>query len=468
MPHAGKSPEALAVYGKSLGTMGQHESSAVYFKKALKLQPMNHELRTDYSLALKLSGEFDSALEQIKRARASASWHPKAVFVEAELLMDSGLYEEAARLLADFETNADEKHKTPSNLAMAFTTRTRLAPKHIPAEEVLKGGMMYADHPEVPVRRRAMLWLSISVMLDKIGCYNDAMKAVTQSKSLANVPWNEEAHTKRMHDCTTSWTSDEAKHVKPASVDGSGIVFILGMPRSGSSLLEQMLACHPDVAGLGERNEVITAAGTIQQPSPGLLPMVTDLSSLTPDLCERLARQTLSVFDSMRPKGVRYVIDKQPFNFVNVPLLARLLPGCKILHTIRDPRDTALSYMTQWFSSPHGQANSLDTIARYYRDYRQMMDAWVRLESPGQRPEILDVHYERVVAEPESAIRDVLSFLGLAFDEAVLSHADSDRVVPTASRDQVRSKLYTSSVQRWRNYKRFMGPLEQHCGAYMD
>lgn len=467
IPHAGKSPETLAVYGRTLGTMGQHESSAHYFRKALTLQPMNHEWRTDYSLALKLSGNFDSALEQIRRARAASNWHPKAVFIEAELLMDAGKYKEAAQLLEMFESRAEPRHRTPANLAMVYTTRTRLAPKHLPAEDVLEGGLRFADHSDVPVRKRAMLWLSIGVMLDKLGRYDEAMSAVTKSKTLAGVPWDAAAHTQRMRACARAWTSDAARAIKPASVDGSGIVFILGMPRSGSSLLEQMLAQHPEVAGLGERNEVIAAAGSIQTPAPGLLPMVTNPGFLTPERLDRLARDTLRAYDAMRPKGVRYVIDKQPFNFVNVPLLARLLPGCKVIHTLRDPRDTALSYLMQWFTSSHGQANSFETLAQYSRDEREMMETWGAMSAPSDRPEMLDVRYEDVANQPEAEMRRVLEFLGLSFNKRVLQHAKSSRIVPTASRDQVRSELYTSSIGRWKNYERYMGPIVEHCAAQL-
>jgi tetratricopeptide (TPR) repeat protein len=467
MPFAGKISGTQAIYGKSLSSLGQHENSVPYLRRAVKLEPSDHELRIEFSLALKLAGEFDNALEQVKRARESGRWHPKAVFVEAELLMDSGLYQNATELLDAFESNADEKFRTPYNMAQLCTTRTRLVPNFIAAESVLDDAYAYADHMDVPTRQRAMLWFSISVMLDKVGKFDDAMAAIVRSKELNATRWNAKEHTERTRACIDAWTSASAGELPTARVDGSGIVFILGMPRSGSSLLEQMLSCHTDVVGLGERNEVISAADAIHTSKPWLLPMVTNLNQLTPKFCQQLAMQMADSYNSQRRGGVKYVIDKQPFNFVNVPLLARLLPGCRVLHTIRDPRDTAMSYFMQWFVGSHGQSNSLDSIGKYYRDYRQMMDAWSTLDAPKHCPELLDVHYESLVAEPENTIRGALDFLGLDFDPGVLNHTRSERVVPTASRDQVRSELYKSSIQRWKRYENYIAPIEQHAGKYI-
>ncbi len=468
MPHASKSPDALLTFARSLAALGQHENSVIYFRRAVKLEPSRHELRTDLALALKRAGDYNSALEQVRRARESDQWHPKAVIVEAELQMDAGNYQDAIDLLDAFEQNASDEQKSPINMAHLFTTRTRMVPKHIPAEQLIEGAHAYAEHESIPVRQRALVWFCIGSILDKLGRYDEAMEALATSKKLQGVPWDAAEHTNRIDACAQAWTSPDAAKIRPANIDGSSVVFILGMPRSGSSLLEQMLSRHPEIHALGERNDLISAAGAIQPPAPGQLPIVTDLSKLTPDLCRRAAAHTLQALNASRPAGVRYVIDKQPFNFVYVPLMARLLPGCRVLHTLRDPRDNAVSYYMQWFSGHHGQANSFDTIGRYYRDYRRFIDACARLQPPELRPEMLDVRYEHVVTEPERVMREVHDFLGLEYDPAVLDHTGTSRIVSTASRDQVKSALYTTSVERWKRYEKHLGPIAEHAGEYIE
>ena len=128
----------------------------------------------------------------------------------------------------------------------------------------------------------------------------------------------------------------------------------------------------------------------------------------------------------------------------------------------------ATTAIMQWFLSPHGQTNTFDDLGRYYRDYREMMDAWKALEAPTHRPEMFEVVYEQLVSEPERVLTEVAEFIGLKYDAQMLEHTQSDRVVNTASREQVRRSLYTTSVGRWKRYAEHLGPLIEHIGPYCN
>ncbi|GAB5497307.1 MAG: hypothetical protein Phyf2KO_23870 [Phycisphaerales bacterium] len=466
--HAERSLPTVVIYAQALAMLNQHERAARYYGLAVKLQPQNARLRTELALSLKHTGDPRAALDQIQQARKSEPWYPKSAMVEAEILIDLDRADEALDALDSFEREAPAEAKSAPSTAMLLITKSRLAPKYVAPDAILGELQKLAADSAVHPKQRSLLLARAGEMLDKLGRFDEAMDTIVESKKMRGLPWDAQAHTGRVRACVSAWTSDRAKELPASGVDGSPMVFILGMPRSGSSLLEQMLARHPAIQALGERNDVNFAAAAIQPPALGEKPMVTDVTMLTEEKCERCAQGIDKTIRSLRNSGTRFTLDKQPFNFVHVPLLARLLPGCRVLHTVRDPRDVAVSYCMQWFMEDHGQANSMETLGQYYRDYWSMMNEWERLSSPNQRPEMMQVRYERVVSDPEEVMREVLGFLGLEFDSSVLDHTQTDRTIVTASRDQVKEGLYTTSVNRWKRYEKHLAPFVEHVREFLE
>ncbi len=242
-------------------------------------------------------------------------------------------------------------------------------------------------------------------------------------------------------------------------------VFIAGMPRSGTTLTEQILHAHPQCAGIGEDSELITLLKTKTAlpdsadgaPWPYSLPEtrdealpLRDAAQLYVDYLERLA------------PGKRRVVNKAIYNpfFVGAILLA--FPKAKILHTLRNPLDTCLSAFTQNFignSQPYSY--DLAELGDYYRGYRTLMDFW-HARFPGR---ILDISYESVVEDIEGSAHRILDFLGLPWDESCLRFFEAERAVNTASVAQVRKPIYKSSVQRWKPYEKHLGPLIAALGG---
>jgi hypothetical protein len=224
-------------------------------------------------------------------------------------------------------------------------------------------------------------------------------------------------------------------------------VFILGMPRSGTTLVEQILASHPKVFGAGEVGEMGRLAASIETSSGLTFPdSVTAISG--DQLCE-LGADYVRGIRRLAPQAAR-ITDKMPANYLYAGLICLALPNARIIHTRRDLRDTALScYSILW---PLGQDHTYDLaeLGRYCRSYQALMDHWRSVLPQGA---MLEVQYEDVVADLETQARRIVAHCGLEWDDACLAFHRNERAVRTMSANQVRQPIYASSVGRWRAYE---------------
>jgi hypothetical protein len=233
-------------------------------------------------------------------------------------------------------------------------------------------------------------------------------------------------------------------------------VFIVGLPRSGTTLTEQVLSAHPEVHGAGELDLLTDMAtgtpdrlGSAEPAWPETAPLLsqTHIVGIAHDHLARLA--ALAPADAMR------VIDKQPLNFWHLGLVALALPGARVIHCTRDIRDNGLSIFVENFAADQRWATDLEDIAHYWRGYRRLMAHWRGVL--GDR--MIEVPYEDAIDDIESQARRWLGFLDLPWDDAVLAFHRSDRAVQTPSRWQVRQPIYRSSAGRWRRYAAELAPL---------
>ena len=232
-------------------------------------------------------------------------------------------------------------------------------------------------------------------------------------------------------------------------------VFIVGMPRSGTTLTEQIIASHGQVFGGGEL-EHIGAAARHHAGGPGKEGRLPEcLAELGEADLDRIAGNHLVRLNALGGDAAR-VTDKMPNNFLRLAFINQLFAGARIIHCVRDPLDTCLSNYMQNFSRGNLQSNDLGHLGAYYNDYRRLMDHWrVVLGLP-----IMDIVYEDLVADLEGKSRELIDFIGLEWDPQCLRFHESERVVNTASYDQVRQPIYNRSVGRWRHYEHHLGPLK--------
>ncbi len=237
-------------------------------------------------------------------------------------------------------------------------------------------------------------------------------------------------------------------------------IFVVGMPRSGTTLVEQILASHPAVHGAGEladfNEQVVRMRGT----GGGALRYPEDVPALTASRLRALGEAYVAGLRGRAPSAER-VTDKMPANFMFLGLIHLALPGARIIHVVRDPRDTCLSCYSKLFTAEQDFSYDLGELGRYYRKYAELMDHW-RAVLPAGR--VLDIRYEDVVADLEGAARRLLDHCGLEWDPACIAFHQARRPVRTASASQVRRPIYRSSEGRWRAYRDHLGPLVAALG----
>jgi tetratricopeptide (TPR) repeat protein len=237
-------------------------------------------------------------------------------------------------------------------------------------------------------------------------------------------------------------------------------IFIVGMPRSGTTLVEQILASHSKVYGAGESEALRRTAHVMYRADgtkihyPNYMPGL-DLADLA-----KLGAHYLTAINEGRPSSER-ITDKMPANFLFVGLIHLILPNAKIIHTMRDPIDNCISCFSILFTNGQEFTYDLGELGRYYRRYERLMAHW---HSVLPQNKILDVQYEDVVADLETEARRILAFCELPWDDRCLSFHETERPVRTASMTQVRQPIYSRAVGRWRVYEEFLGPLLEALG----
>jgi len=261
---------------------------------------------------------------------------------------------------------------------------------------------------------------------------------------------------------TTAWLARVAAVFSPAllaRLGGQGApgempVFVLGMPRSGTTLVEQILASHPAISGAGELAHIQNIAG-------GMAGFPEAAGQLNAGELRGLGQTYLDQVAGLA-HGRRYLVDKMPVNFVYAGLIRLILPEARLIHCRRDPVDTCLSCYTKLFSAEQPFSYDLGELGRFYGDYRRLMAHW-RDCLPATH--FLEVDYEALIADVEGETRRMLAFLGLEWDERCRNFHQTSRTVRTASLNQVRRPVYASSAGRWRGHARHLGPLLEALGV---
>jgi len=183
------------------------------------------------------------------------------------------------------------------------------------------------------------------------------------------------------------------------------------------------------------------------------------MTALTQGKCEELAARYLTELDRHSRTALR-VVDKMPHNFLLLGFIALLFPKARIIHCRRDPMDNCVSCYTHRFNKAHGYSTDMKTLGLYYREYRRLMEHWRKVLPL----KMFELDYEEMISDQATMSRRLIDFVGLDWDDACLNFHETERTVRTLSRWQVRQPIYTSSVQRWRKYDEFLGPLKEGLG----
>ena len=296
------------------------------------------------------------------------------------------------------------------------------------------------------------LRFALGKYLDDVGRYAEAFPQYKQANELTRRyggSYDPVKFTARIDAIIRHFDADYVA-TDHAGASGSELpVLVVGMPRSGTSLTEQILASHAKGFGAGEVPFWNTAFNKYRDAGAA----GADRGALFAEFANRyLARL------SMRAAGAERIVDKMPANFMHLGLIHAVFPRARIIHVQRHPIDTCLSIYFQNFFNMGPHANDLASLAHYYREYLRIMDHWRSVLPAGT---LLEVPYEALIADQEGWSRRMVEFIGQPWDPQCLDFHQTERVVLTASKWQVRQKIHSGSKDRWRHYEPFLGPLRR-------
>ena len=428
------------------------EDAEACFRKALSFDPNYTKAKLRLARTRIELDDLDSALgiyeEMLSGDRESArAWAGKAAVLD-HMRRTEEAYEIVRRFTQD--------GPPPPGLIHLYAAMAQKEHRQAEVAEELDG--MLAQSGLNRVDRRA-LHFTLGQLYDRLGAFDDAFKHYEKGNRLRPTPFDPEHNAESFARRMEFFSAERLADLPRAGNESDHPVFIVGMPRSGSSLVEQILSCHEDVYGAGELRGIWRLAASLvpdfdRKHGEADLPGCLDRTVLSEAAERHLGELRKTAGDAIR------VTNKMPYNFLHLGLIALMFPRARIIHCVRDPIDTCLSCYFQNFARGNFQSFDLGHAGLYYRQYERLMAHWGEvLDLP-----ILEVRYEEHVAEPEKVCRDMLEFLELDWDPACLRFHESSRFTKTASRDQVREPIYTSSAGRWRNYERHIGPLIEALG----
>jgi tetratricopeptide (TPR) repeat protein len=301
------------------------------------------------------------------------------------------------------------------------------------------------------------LHFTAAELLDRAGRYDEAFSMAVRANTSPGVPRYDAAGQEHWVNLLIEYFTPERLRTLPKStIRNDKPVFIVGMPRAGTSLAEQILASHPAVHGAGELDFIYRLLlGMLDMLKIDFSSFPACLDKLTTDHVDGLADLYLAPFMALRPDAAR-ITDKMPLNFLHLGIISLFFPDARIIHCTRDPMDTCLSCYLTYFNKGHEFKHNLAHLGHFYRLYERLMNHWKNVLDI----QILDVVYEQMVANPEVQSRRMIQFLGLPWSEECLNFHEARLPCATASVLQVRQPVYSTSVQRWRKYEKHLGPLK--------
>ena len=303
----------------------------------------------------------------------------------------------------------------------------------------------------------ALLGHALHKELDDLGRYEEAWQALERgNQAKRSLVRYEYAETDKLLTALCATPTNRGVHDSDALKSGSVPIFIIGMHRSGTTLLEQMLDGHPQVQGVGELYDFTSAMRyQTDHHCPGVIDQViVERAGATGFDFKAVGNRYLEGL-AWRLQGKSYLTDKLPSNFLNTGFICQALPQAKLLHMVRDPVEVCFSNLRELFSNANPYSYDQIELADFYLQYHRLMGCW-RQAYPGR---VLDIHYDRMVRDPETVMREVSDFSGLEFTPEMLAIGNRKRGVATASAVQVREGIQVREVPKWKPYEAYLQPM---------
>ena len=444
--------------GEALGRLGRLEEAYAAYCEVIRLKPDHVNSWLNRAFLMTELGSLDEALASYRQALSLDPQCATAAVGEAWILEKRGEFDQAYARLQPF---LDSEHPDVF-AAVVFAALCRPLGRCDEAVDLMER-LLAQGGPSLDNPQRATLHYELGRLYDKKNAFDAAFRHFAQGNELKgqSAPFDAREHAQHIDALIQTYNSSFLAQAPRPRERSQRPVFIVGMPRSGTSVVEQILASHPAVFGGGE---LLTMHAMVKD-LPGLLGGHTAyplcVSYLTQEHVDQLAQRYLEHLKTLSPDAAR-VTDKMPTNFLHLGLINILFPEARVIHCMRDPLDTCLSCYFQNFGPWDSYTQDLRSLGVFYREYLRLMAHWKAvLDIP-----ILDVQYEELVADQEVISRKMIEFCGLEWDENCLRFFESKRTVATASHDQVRQPIYQRSVGRWKNYEAYLEPLKESLAGH--
>jgi tetratricopeptide (TPR) repeat protein len=427
---------AYSRLGNLLQARGEQDEARECFRRASELmtEPAEHDL--EESKLLLSQGQTDEAKPLLRNVIALDPTNSLAHAILGDLLGQEGQFDEAAALLRTATELDPDRIGAWHNL----TILTKISETDRSLVETMEEMLKRAGRSDFD---RALLHFALGKAYDDLGENEPAIRHFDRANALERrrLPFDRAAFSDSIDRIIETFAPELMVRGAPTPVNDGLPALIVGMPRSGTTLVEQIVSSHPLVAAGGE------------------LTFWTDQreTAAAKDAASRLAAGYLALLRRIGP-GSERVTDKNPFNFLHLGAIRLALPHARFIHVRRDPIDTCLSIYFTRFATPQAFAYDRGDLVFYYRQYERLMAHW-RAFIPADR--LLEIDYESLIANRESLTRRMIAFCGLPWDAACLAPESNPRLVRTASVWQARQPVYRTSVERWRRYEPWLGELSQ-------
>lgn len=435
-------PDAQLNLGGLLRLKGEFAASETALRRAVKQDPRSPEALVALGLTLGSRNQLQEARSTFEKALRAKSRHAGALSGLGWVAGIEGQFGEAEAL---FRRALEADPRTPAALA-ALPDLRRMTPADkdwlAAAEQALAAGMAASSE--------SRLRFAMGKYFDDLRDFSRAFAQYKRGNELCKplaTPYDRAARAAFVDQIIRVYSRQALMRPLAGASDSAKPVFVTGMPRSGTSLVDQILASHPQVAGAGELEFWHEAARKHDDILRHELADASLARKLTDSCLSNLARHSS---DASR------VVDKSNFNTDYLGIIHSLFPKARVIYVQRDPIDTCLSCYFQHFAIAAAFTMDLSDLAHYYREHHRLVQHWRTVLPPEA---FLEVRYADLVADQEKWSRRIIEFLGLEWDPRCLEFHKTERAVLTASNWQVRQRIYSSSLGRWKNYEKFIGPL---------
>ncbi len=482
-PDDAPSHHSLGIVYRSEGRLAEAEAC---YRRALAIDPNYVEALTNLGNVLGAQGRLADAESSYRQALALNDGYAETHFNLGNMLRDQNRPLDAEQSYRHALKIAPRHLQALNNLGLClkrqgrldearecFETAIAIRPDFVQSHCNLAPLKTYADDDPhlalfenqghrvalLPKTGQSSYWFALGKMREDVGRYDDAFAAYALGNRCQHELFpHDEAREVALVQRLQSVFSEAffANRAKPTHADKAPI-FIVGMPRSGTSLIEQILSTYPGVYGAGELTDLDDVVYSVEKNSGERKESYPEIIvNLSADELRRLGEIYIDRVWRYAPQAER-ITDKMPANFLHIGMIHLMLPQARIIHAMRDPMDSCFSCYSRLFAGNNLDfAYRLETVGRYYVRYIQMMRHWQRVLPLGT---VLDVRYEDMVTDTEGQARRLLAYLGLPWDERCLAFHQNQRVVRTASVAQVRKPIYRSSMARWKHFEAHLAPL---------